>query len=72
MEARDPQHADASRTPQDIERDKQHSEGAAFHAAIFAGKGALAKRKPKQEVAAVIFIAGFVLMAEALWFYLDG
>ena len=78
MEARDPQHADASRTPQDIERDKQHSEGAAFHAAIFAGKGALAKRKPKQEVAAVIESAGanvcglekwirsdFILMAEA-------
>ena len=58
MEARDPQHADASRTPQDIERDKQHSEGAAFHAAILAGKEALAKGKPKHEVAAVIESAG--------------
>ena len=46
------------RTPEDIQRDMQHSEGAAFHAAILAGKEALAKRKPKHEVAAVIESAG--------------
>ena len=69
MEARDPQHANVlrelaeiaaavKRTPQDIERDMQHSEGAALHAAILAGKEALAKRRPKHEVAAVIESAG--------------
>ena len=46
------------RTPEDIQRDMQHSEGAAFHAAILAGKEALAKGKPKHEVAAVIESAG--------------
>ena len=46
------------RTPQEIERDMQHSEGAALHAAILAGKEALAKGIPKHEVAAVIESAG--------------
>ena len=46
------------RTPQEIEEHMQHCAGAAFHAAILAGKEALAKGKPKQEVAAVIESAG--------------
>ena len=66
MEDRDSPNADVfweiaaavKRTPQEIERDMQHSEGAALHAAILAGKEALAKGKPKQEVAAVIESAG--------------
>ena len=86
MEDRDSPNADVfreitaavKRSPQDIERDMQHSEGAAFHAAILVGKEALAKGKPKHEVAAVIESAGanvcglekwrrsdFILMAEA-------
>ena len=66
------------RTPQEIEEHMQHCEGAAYHAAMLAGKEALAKGKPKQEVAAVIESAGanvcglekwrrsaFILLAEA-------
>ena len=46
------------RTPQYIERDMHHSKGAALHAAILAGKEALAKGNPKHEVAVVIESAG--------------
>ena len=46
------------RTRGDIERDRQHSEGAALHAAVLAGKKALAEGKSKEEVAAVIESAG--------------
>ena len=46
------------RTPQEIEEHMQHCEGAAYHAAILAGKEALAKGIPKHEVAAVIESAG--------------
>ena len=46
------------RTPQEIEEHMQHCEGAAYHAAILAGKEALTKGKSKQEVAAVIERAG--------------
>ena len=46
------------RTPQEVEERMQHCEGAAFDAAMLAGKEALAKGKPKQEVAAVIESAG--------------
>ena len=42
------------RTRGDIERHWQHSESAALHAAVLAGKEALAEGKSKQEVAAVI------------------
>ena len=55
------------RTPEDIQRDMQHSEGAALHAAILAGKEALAKRKPKHEVAAVIESAGANVCGPEKW-----
>ena len=66
MEARDPHHADdlwdiaaaVQRTPQYIERDRQHSEGAASRAATLAGEEALRKGKSKEEVAAVIESVG--------------
>ena len=47
------------RTPEDIEQQMQHSEGAALHAAISAGKEASTTgKKSNQEVAAVIESAG--------------
>ena len=42
------------RTSAETEEHWQHCEGAAYSAAILAGKKALAKGKPKEEVAAVI------------------
>ena len=59
--------AAVKRIPQDIESDMQHSEGAAFHAAILAGKEALAKGKPKHEVAAVIESAGANVCGPEKW-----
>ena len=46
------------RTRGDIEKQMQHSEGAALRAAILAGQEALSKGKSKEEVAAVIESAG--------------
>ena len=46
------------RSPQEIEEHWQHCEGAGYHAAILAGKKALAEGKLKEEVAAVIESAG--------------
>ena len=55
------------RTPEDIEKQMQHSEGAALHAAILAGKEALTKGKSKQEVAAVIESAGGDVCGRETW-----
>ena len=59
--------AAVKRTPQGIERDMQHSEGAALHAGILAGKEALAKGIPKHEVAAVIESAGANVCGLETW-----
>ena len=55
------------RTPEDIEKQMQHSEGAALHAAILAGKEALSKGKSKEEVAAVIESAGENVCGRETW-----
>ena len=55
------------RTRGDIERDRQHSEGAALHAAVLAGKKALAEGKSKEEVAAVIESAGAKVCGLEQW-----
>ena len=55
------------RTRGDIERDRQHSEGAALHVAVLAGKKALAEGKSKEEVAAVIERAGVKVCGLEQW-----
>ena len=55
------------RTRGDIERHWQHGEGAALHAAVLAGKEALAEGKSKEEVAAVIESAGAKVCGLEQW-----
>ena len=59
------------RTPEDIEKQMQHSEGAALHAAILAGNEALTKGKSKQAVAAVIESVGGDLCGRGKWMCSD-
>ena len=55
------------RTRGDIEKQMQHSEGAALRAAILAGQEALSKGKCKEEVAAVIESAGSNVCGREKW-----
>ena len=55
------------RTRGDIGRHQQHSEGAPLHAAVLAGKEALAEGKSKEEVAAVIESAGAKVCGLEQW-----
>ena len=59
--------AAVTRTRGDIETHHQHSEGAALHAAVLAGKEALAEGKSKEEVAAVIESAGAKVCGLEQW-----
>ena len=59
--------AAVTRTRGDIETHWRHSEGAALHAAISAGKEALAEGKSKEEVAAVIESAGAKVCGLEQW-----
>ena len=55
------------RTPEDIEEQMQHTEGAALRAAILAGKEALTKSKSKQDVATVIESVGGDVCGRETW-----
>ena len=55
------------RTRGDMERQWQHGEGAAIHAAVLAGNAALAEGKSKEEVAAVIESAGAKVCGLEQW-----
>ena len=55
------------RTRGDVERQWQHGEGAAIHAAVLAGNAALAEGKSKEEVAAVIESAGAKVCGLEQW-----
>ena len=59
--------AAVKRTRGDIETHWRHSEGAALHAAVLAGKEALAEGKSKEEVAAVIESAGAKVCGLEQW-----
>ena len=59
--------AAVKRTWGDIETHWRHSEGAALHAAVLAGKEALAEGKSKEEVAAVIESAGAKVCGLEQW-----
>ena len=59
--------AAVKRTRGDIETHWRHSEGAALHAAILAGKEAFAEGKSKEEVAAVIESAGAKVCGLEQW-----
>ena len=59
--------AAVKRPAEDIERDRQHGEGAARHAATLAGEEALTNGKTKEQVAAVIESAGAAVCGLEQW-----